>query len=242
MFWRLINPQTNTFFIQVASGVVVSVQQSFLFWIIVFVGLLVSIAIHEFSHALSAHLLGDPTPKLEDRLTLNPFKHFDVYGFFLILFTFFGYGKPVNVNPYNFKNPVQGNFLVALAGPASNIVQAAVYGILFLVLREVPVYQGDFKSIGSFAQGFLTTLIYALPLIGFSNITLALFNLLPIPPLDGSKIWGYVHYKVDDFINVYIAPYALFIMLVLVIPIWGDTSLLSMLFQPIGSLYFSLIS
>src|SRR5690606_20504790 len=149
-------------------------QFSFAFWIIVFFGLILSIAIHEFAHAYSAHLLGDDTARLNDRMNINPTKHFDMVGFLLILFTSFGYGKPVPVNPNNFRNPVQGLMYVSLAGPASNLLQAFICALLFYALRQIPPH-----------EDLLTTFTYALPTLGVINLSLMIFNMLPIYPLDG---------------------------------------------------------
>jgi Zn-dependent protease len=231
MFWEIMNlPDGSGLFAQVVNGVVYP-HYSFAFWIIVFIGLIISIAIHEFAHAYSAHLLGDDTAKLNDRMTLNPAKHFDVLGILLITFTGYGYGKPVPVNPNNFQNPIQGLMYVSLAGPVSNLLQAAVCAILFLVFKQLPPQ-----------EGLLTTIVYALPTIGFINLGLMIFNLLPIPPLDGSKIWGYFHYKADEFIQVYIAPYALLFLILAIAPILGNNmSILGLILRPIGTIYYTLL-
>lgn len=198
---------------------------SFLFNVIVFFGLIMAIAIHEFAHAWSAYLLGDDTAKMNDRLTINPIKHFDIFGFLLIFFTKFGYGKPVPVNPNNFKNPMFGNMAVALAGPLSNIIQAGLYAALFLALKQL-----------ASGENLLTTIIATLPTIGIINIALAVFNLLPIYPLDGSKIWGYFSPTVDDFI-MRIAPYSFIILIAVIFPIFGNTSILNELLKPVITAY-----
>jgi Zn-dependent protease len=241
MFWDLM--RTKTSFIQVINGVPnpYSYELSFIFEIFVFIGIILAISIHEFSHAWVAHLLGDDTAKYHDRMNINPFKHFDKFGFFLLLFAFFSYGKPVPVNPNNFKNPIQGNMLVSLAGPMSNILQAIICAILFLTLKQIPAHQGSFTSIADFSQGLLTTFIYALPMIGFVNIALAIFNLLPIFPLDGSKIWGYISPKVDDFIRYTLSQYSFFVILFLIVPIFGNQSILSLLLQPVAIGYFQVV-
>ncbi len=134
--------------------------------------ILLAITIHEFSHGLAAHLLGDPTPKNQGRLTLNPLPHLDPLGALMLVVAHFGWAKPVQVNPYNFRGDRQrGMLLVALAGPASNILVALLGGILYNLVYGVSVYFSSFA--------------FSLILI---NVYLALFNLIPIPPLDGSKI------------------------------------------------------
>lgn len=231
MFLNLLQlPEGASFFVQVLDGIVKDpYYSSYLFWILVIVGLFFSITVHEFAHAYTAHLLGDDTAKHEGRVSLNPFRHFDLLGFMLIMLARFGYGKPVPVNPNNFRNPVQGMMYVSLAGPASNILQAILYGILFIALKQLPK-----------GENLLTTIIYSLPYIGFFNIGLAIFNLLPIYPLDGSKIWGYMHYKIAEFIYR-IQPYAIFLLIAVIYPIYNGSSLIGLIINPIGNAYFSLI-
>jgi len=142
--------------------------------------LILSVVIHEVAHGFAANSLGDPTAKLQGRLTLNPMRHLDLTGSFLIpIFTYFiggfifGWAKPVPYNPYNIKNK-WGDALVAAAGPASNLLVALIFG---LVLR--------FNATSAFLSVEAVALIV---LIVYINVLLAVFNLIPIPPLDGSKI------------------------------------------------------
>ncbi len=148
----------------------------FLFIVII---LIMSVVIHEVSHGYAALALGDPTAKYQGRLTLNPISHLDPVGSFLIPLLGYwaggfiiGWAKPVPFNPYNLRNARWGEALVAAAGPLSNVLMAVIFG---LVIR--------------FSEGVLNEAF--LGLAGFAvliNITLAIFNLIPIPPLDGSKI------------------------------------------------------
>jgi Zn-dependent protease len=135
-----------------------------------------TLPIHEFAHALIADKLGDPTARRNGRLTLNPFAHLDLWGCLMIVLVGFGYAKPVPVNMRNFKNPKAGMALVALAGPMSNLIMA----ILFLILRWVFWVNGS--------SDFAVILAYFFYYAAFINVSLAVFNLLPIPPLDGSRI------------------------------------------------------
>jgi len=139
---------------------------------IVLIGLILALTVHEAAHAYSAKLLGDDTPERYGRLTLNPIAHLDLLGFLALLFFRFGWGKPVPVNPNNFKHPAFGNLLVAVSGPLSNLILATIVG---LIARFLPAD---------------TVIFSVLESITYINILLALFNLIPIPPLDGSKIIG----------------------------------------------------
>jgi Zn-dependent protease len=136
--------------------------------------MLISLPVHEFSHALAAYNLGDDTAKRQGRLTLNPIKHLDPMGAILMIFTGFGWAKPVPINARNFKNRKVGFAVSALAGPVSNFVLAYL-AIVLLRLFRVPI--------DSFAGMFL----YYLSIL---NIGLGVFNLLPVPPLDGSRIFS----------------------------------------------------
>ncbi|MDI6603491.1 MAG: site-2 protease family protein [Patescibacteria group bacterium] len=143
--------------------------------------LIFSIVIHEVSHGIVANYLGDPTSKYAGRLTLNPLKHLDPIGSILLpLFLIFttgkgiGWAKPVPINPYNFRDQKYGSLKVAFAGPASNLLLALFFGLLLRFLLS-----SEFISIGLFsAFSFIVSI----------NILLAVFNLIPIPPLDGSHI------------------------------------------------------
>lgn len=140
--------------------------------------MLIAITIHEFSHGYTAHLLGDPTPRRQGRLTLNPLPHLDLLGALMLLVAGFGWAKPVEVNPFHFRgNRQRGLLLVSLAGPLSNVLVALLGAILYNLF-------GGFSA-QTFASSYFTAFLTALISL---NVYLALFNLLPVPPLDGSKI------------------------------------------------------
>lgn len=137
--------------------------------------LLIAFTIHEFSHAYVAYKFGDPTAKNQGRVTLNPMKHLDPFGTILLLIAGFGWAKPVPVNRFYFKNPRLAGVLVSAAGPLSNLVVAAIgYAILYSFLasgQPIPVY----------VEPFIYKLIEL-------NVVLFVFNLIPLPPLDGYRI------------------------------------------------------
>ncbi len=138
--------------------------------------IVIAITIHEFSHAAVANALGDPTAKNMGRLSINPLVHMDVWGTLLLLFARFGWGKPVPFNPYNLKSHRMGPALVAMAGPMANIIMVVIFG---LILRFIYPVLGLTESNALFQ--FLFVLITL-------NAVLAIFNLIPVPPLDGSKL------------------------------------------------------
>lgn len=136
-----------------------------------------TLPIHEYAHALVATKLGDPTPRLQGRLSLNPMRHIDFFGALMIVLVGFGYAKPVSVNPRNFKNPKTGMAWTALAGPGANLLMA----LLFLLCKNLVF---AFMPAGVLRTAILYFLIFAASI----NVGLAVFNLLPIPPLDGSRL------------------------------------------------------
>lgn len=140
------------------------------------IAIVIAISVHEFSHAWAAYVQGDTTAKDLGRLTINPLKHLDIVGTLLLVVAGFGWGKPVPFNPYNLKNQRFGPLLVSLAGPASNLVLAAIFGLLLKALV---------MTSGLTLENGLGVFLFSLVII---NIILAIFNLIPVPPLDGSKI------------------------------------------------------
>jgi len=150
--------------------------RSLQYYITVIPAALIAITFHEMSHAYSAHLLGDPTARDEGRLSFNPISHIDPIGLLCMVFFGFGWARPVPVNPRYFKNPKVGMALTALAGPLSNFVLAFISILLYMFIS---------LSNPGRILGALATFLYVL---GSLNVGLGVFNLLPVPPLDGSKI------------------------------------------------------
>ncbi len=155
--------------------------------IVMTVPLLAAVTIHEVAHGLVAYRLGDPTPKLAGRLTLNPIKHLDFFGTLAFVLTqAIGWAKPVPVDPRHLKSPRQDMMWIALAGPAANILLAALCGLL---LRNLHLFLWPLSFLGHEVVRFFGKPILLMLALGVQlNVGLAIFNLLPIPPLDGSKV------------------------------------------------------
>lgn len=175
-----------------------------IYFLITAVSIVIAISVHEFAHAAMAYYLGDPTAKNEGRLTLNPLSHLDLWGTILLLVAGFGWGRPVPFNPYNLKNQRWGPALVSLAGPASNLVMAIIL-IIFLKF----IYPLLNLAVGNALFDFLYFLIVI-------NVVLMAFNLLPVPPLDGSKLLFAVLPASMENVKEFLQRYGLFILIGLV--------------------------
>ena len=147
----------------------------------------IALSIHEFSHGLIAYKLGDDTAKSMGRLTINPLKHLDPIGALTMIFFRFGWAKPVPINPRNFKKPKRDFALTAIAGPLSNIILAFFSALLFLIFLKV--YQG---ADGGFAEAILYNTCLFFSIFTSLNVGLGVFNLIPVPPFDGSRILNIV--------------------------------------------------
>lgn len=171
--------------------------------------LIMSVVVHEVSHGYVANSLGDPTAKYAGRLTLNPFKHLDFFGSFIVpAITYliggfiFGWAKPVPYNPYNLKNQKWGPAAVAGAGPMSNFLVAVIFGLLIRYGAAFVFVPASFFQIAA--------------LIVFINIILGIFNLIPIPPLDGSKVlFAVLPYKWNH-IQEFLERYGFFLLLIFI--------------------------
>lgn len=178
--------------------------------------LLLSLSIHEFAHSYVAYKLGDKSQKALGRLTLDPFKHIDPIGFLCIALIGFGWGKPVLIDDRNFKNRAKGTMLVSLAGPASNLILA----ILFTIILKVLIVTG---AISVVATSSIASILFNMFILTIQfNVVFAVFNMLPIPPFDGSKVLHYfLPYKYKNIMYT-LQKYSFVIILVLVITDLGS--------------------
>lgn len=189
----------------------------FLIWI---ASLSIAITIHEFSHAFMADRLGDPTPRVQGRLTLNPLAHLDPMGTIMMLIARFGWGKPVQFDPFNLRNPRRDAAIISLAGPVSNLLLAIVLSLV----------------IGIFDYWLLSILR---PVV-VMNVVLAIFNLVPIHPLDGFKIVGGILPKEYARQWYELEPYGMIFLLFLIFPVFGSSPV-SNFISPIINVILSLL-
>ncbi len=186
--------------------------------------LLMSLSLHEFSHGYASYKLGDPTPKNRGRLTLNPLAHLDLMGSLVLIITRrFGWAKPVPINPRYYKNPRRGMMIVGFAGPGANIGLAILFSLSmrFIVsFTNIRPEMIGLNSKGNIAYLLLQFLMLAVLI----NLSLAIFNLLPVPPLDGSKILrGVLPAKFDRYFNKLEGPAGMIVLLLLAYTgiLWG---------------------
>lgn len=173
--------------------------------------LVIAFTVHEFAHAWSAYKLGDDTPLLRGRLTLNPLAHLDPIGTIMLLIAGFGWAKPVEVNPYVLRRRTPaGMMIVALAGPFSNFLLALLASIPFQIgLLSLPLLGAGSRFIPSFSE-FMLEFIWI-------NLVLMLFNLLPVYPLDGEKVAEYLLPPEGQDVLYRIRPYSMYILLGLIL-------------------------
>jgi Zn-dependent protease len=179
-----------------------------------------SIVIHEFAHGYTAYLLGDNTARMSGRLTLNPLKHLDPFGSVILplLLIFMkagfviGWARPVPYNPANLRDEKKGTLLVAIAGVLANLVVAIIFGLL---IRFAPMFIGSL---------YLSSFYNIASMIVFLNLVLVLFNLIPIPPLDGSKVLFSLLPSRYRYIENFLEKWGMFFLLLFIIFLWNSVS------------------
>jgi len=194
---------------------------------------LLALSVHEFSHGYVSYLLGDPTAKMEGRLTLNPMAHLDPIGTLVLVLTrMFGWAKPVPINPSYYENPRKGMMYVGLAGPGSNFIMAILFSGMWMILIQTGLIS-PFTSMQS-VMGIVAMMIS----MGIQiNIALGVFNLIPIPPLDGSKILrGLLPRKFDQYFHQLEGPQGMIIIFILL-----ATGVLGRIIRPVINLFMGLL-
>lgn len=200
-----------------------------LYFLIYVIAILAAITVHEFAHAWTANRLGDPTARLAGRITLNPLAHLDPLGTLALLIFRFGWGKPVPFDPYNLKNPRRDSALISFAGPAANFILAI---FLSLVIRLGHLFLGP--------SAYLLEIILT-PFV-FLALTLAVFNLLPFHPLDGGKvIVGLLPEKLAYQWDEILQRFGFYLVLFLILPLFGGYSLVTLVISPIIRALLSLL-
>ena len=190
---------------------------------------LIAITFHEYAHAFAADRLGDDTPRRQGRLTLNPLAHLDPVGSIMLVFAGFGWGKPVEINPRNFNRTVsmsKGEAIVSIAGPIMNFILAFVFSIISVaIIKFAPSFL--FTQLGS----IIITLLQVTVSI---NVGLGVFNLIPLPPLDGSKVLShFLPYSAKDWFARYSQVFYIVFVVLWITGIAGD------IISPIISLVYS---
>lgn len=195
---------------------------AFFFWL---AALVIAITVHEFAHAFAAEHLGDPTPRLLGRLTLNPLAHLDPVGTIALLIAHFGWGKPVPFDPFNLRHPRRDSGIISIAGPISNMLTAILAALLVRVLLWVP-------TVAHIPAIWVLYVILFLRTVSLLNVVLAIFNLVPIHPLDGFKIVGALLPEEQAHSWYQLQPYGFLFLLAIILPIAGGVSPVSKFISP----------
>lgn len=181
---RRIDPIFAVFFVLMLFSSIrrySSISDWFMATILIIPGVVIGISFHEFAHGWVAYKLGDPTPKFQGRLTVNPRSHIDPIGFVALMLAGFGWGVPVEINPNNFKNRRRDELLVSVAGVVMNLIVAVIFGVIMKIILMTAGYS---FIMGGLGNALWTILLYIIQI----NLVLMIFNLIPVPPLDGFSI------------------------------------------------------
>lgn len=206
--------------------------------LILIIGIAMSIIMHEVAHGWIADYLGDPTARLSGRLTLNPIPHIDPIGTILVpLISYFsigyifGWAKPVPIDPYNLKNPKKDLLFISLAGPATNIALAIILSVFLRILILILPSEASLKLLSDLFGGLIGT-----------NILLAVFNLIPIHPLDGEKILaGILPDNESRKFNIFMNRFGMILLLILILPLFGGNSLISPIISPVINFFLHIL-
>lgn len=195
---RFINPYTLMLlavmvFMSVRNNAYISPMEWVMSKVYILPGIVIGLAFHEFAHAWVANKLGDDTPRLQGRVTLNPVSHIDPIGMIALIFVGFGWGVPVEINPRNFKKPRRDELLVSLSGAVMNLILAILFTVILKVVLITMGYSAGtleavLMTMNYLSDGMSQVIIVILFNIIYINLILMVFNLLPIPPLDGFNI------------------------------------------------------
>lgn len=190
--------------------------------------LLVVVTVHEFSHALAADRLGDPTPGLKGRLSLNPLAHLDPIGTLLFIIAGFGWGKPVPFDPFNLKHPKKDSAIISFAGPASNIALAVLAALIFRFMIATPYF-----SFPLWSADLMTSFIRL-------NILLAVFNLIPVHPLDGFRVVAGLLPQKYYHDWLYLERYGMIFLIFLIFPFFGRAPVFTVI-SPVIEFFMSIL-
>ncbi len=200
---------------------------SFLIYIL---ALIIAITVHEFAHAFAADKLGDPTPRLQGRLTFNPLAHLDPLGTLMLFLVRFGWGKPVQFDPFNLRNPRRDAAIISIAGPASNLIVAILASV---ILRS--------SNLLFALNPFSNLWEILLQAVIVMNIVLGVFNLVPIHPLDGFKIVGGFLSPQQAKEWYSLERYGMIFLLFLLFPLFTNTAPINMIISPVINFFLSIL-
>ena len=198
------------------SGDPVTIGNTIIVFLFYLIAILLSLSVHESAHGFIAYKCGDSTAKNLGRITMNPIKHIDPFGFLCMMVAGFGWAKPVPVNSRNFRKPRRDIALVSLAGPLSNLLVAVIFVAIWR-FTCIPIAESIIKASAEsnvFMYTLLSSLQRFISVMITMNVSLAIFNLIPIPPLDGSKI---LYMLLPPKVYFKIAPYERYLHIVLIV-------------------------
>lgn len=214
-------------------------KDAILFKILSIPAILIGLTVHEYAHAKMADKLGDSTPRFQGRLKLDPFTHIDWLGFLFIMIAGFGWAKPVEINPRAFKNFYKDDLKVSIAGPISNLILALAFGLL-LRLYNTGIY--NYIALATTSVTLSNIILYILYFGVQINVMLFIFNLIPLPGLDGFHVLRDLAPKAYYQVYDKLYKYQMIILIAMVFPIFGSRSIISYIMTPIMTPIIKLFS